>query len=122
MKQVFNKITEKFEMMQPCTAAELERKGKCDILADDARLKVLVLSDIQIDHARYRKGTECEMSVVDAHKWRDHGYVKILGKPEKLENKLEKVAPETKTEVPERPEVPSTPKSKKTRKPRKSGK
>jgi hypothetical protein len=111
MKQVFNKITEKFEMMQPCTAAELERKGKCDILADDAQNRCLVIREIEINGKKYRRDQEVNLSVVDAHKWEDHGYIKILGKPEKVEIKIEKVATENKTE----PVV----KEKKTRKPRK---
>lgn len=92
MKQVFNKITEKFEMMHHSTADILKEKGKVEILADDSQLKVLILKDVQINGFRCIANTEKMLSVVDAHKWADHGYVKILGK-EKVENKLDKTQP-----------------------------
>lgn len=106
MKQVFNKITNKFEMMHHTTANELVKKDKATILADDATLECLVLQDCHIAFRKHRAGEMITLSVVESHKWQDHGYVKIQSKKKPLENKLEKVETETKEE--NKPETMTT--------------
>lgn len=98
-KQIFNKISGKFEYQHISTAEALAKKGKADILKDDASLEVLVARDCHIANKHRKAGDKLTLAVVDAHKWADHGYVKIQGKPKvadkedktDLNNKLEKV-------------------------------
>lgn len=92
MKQVFNKITNKFEFMQESTATELLKKDKIIMLKDNDTVEVVITKDVHIDNKRYREGTKASLLVVTAHKWAGFGYLKILKKTEKviIENKLEK--------------------------------
>jgi hypothetical protein len=101
MKQIFNKITNKFEYHHESTADELLKKDKCTILKDSDTLDVLILHDCHIAFKKYRANDKITLSVVEAHKWQDHGYCKIISKAKQVDNKLEKVDVETKEDLSE---------------------
>src|SRR5574343_19387 len=118
MKQVFNKITGKYEFMHPSTVDALLIKDKVIVLEDNATEKVLILKDVHIDKFRFRQGTEVNILTVDAHKWQDHGFVKIIKKSKELDNKIEKqellnkeaVVNEIKEIAPPKPKAKAKPK------------
>jgi len=96
MKQVYNKITGKYELMPISTANALLTVDKVTILKDDEKLKVIILKEFEYNGIRYHCNNEINMLVVEAHRWQLAGYCKIIEDKKPLPNKIEKITVEKK--------------------------
>jgi len=98
MKQVYNKITGKYEMMPKSTVDALLTVDKVTVFEDNATKEVVVIKDCEINYKRYRINDVAILSVVEAHRWQSLGCCRI-NEVKQLDNKIEKITTSEKVKV-----------------------